>query len=80
MYSGKQLDHYAEVGHPYIRDYSITSSLSWVLTMSPLMEKVLSTADFVEVDVTYKASIEMDYLFNVVTFDYTTLHCKFYYL
>ena len=29
-----------------------------------------------EVDVTYKESVEFDYLFNAVVFNYTTLRCK----
>ena len=44
--------------------------------MNPLMAKLLSKADFTEADITYKASVEMDYLFNVVTFNYVTMRCK----
>lgn len=44
--------------------------------MSPLMTKLLSEADFAQADVTYKASIEFEYLFNMVVFNYTTLRCK----
>ncbi len=39
--------------------------------MSPLQAKLLS-----EADVTYKASIEFEYLLNAVVFNYTTLRCK----
>lgn len=46
--------------------------------MNPLMAKLLSEADFIEVDITYRASVEMEYLFNVVTFNYTTMRCKTY--
>ena len=69
---------YTPLGHPYCRDYMITSSLTWVLCMSPLMAQLLGEAEFMEADVTYKASIEFDYLFNVVVFNYTTLRCKQY--
>ena len=41
------------------------------------MAKLLSESDFIEVDVTYKASVELEYLLNVVSFDYTTLKCEF---
>ena len=47
--------------------------------MRPLMAKLLSESDFIEVDVTYKASVELvnEYLLNVVIFNYTTLKCEF---
>ena len=41
------------------------------------MSEVLCTAEFIEVDVTYRAAVEFDYLMNVVTFDHRTLRCKF---
>ena len=72
------MKEYASIGHPYVRDYMLTSNLSWVLTMNPLMTKLLSEADFAEADVTYKASLEFEYLFNMVVFNYTTLRCKHY--
>lgn len=40
------------------------------------MAQLLAEAEFIEADVTYKASIEFEYLFNVVVFNYTTLRCK----
>ena len=43
--------------------------------MSPLMSSVLSQAEYVEVDVTYKAAVEFEYLLNMVTFDYHSLRC-----
>ena len=47
-----------------------------VLCMSPLQSDLLSKAECMEVDVTYKASVEFDYLFNAVVFNYATLRCK----
>ena len=41
------------------------------------MAKLLSESEFIEVDVTYRASVELEYLLNVVTFNYTTLKCEF---
>ena len=40
------------------------------------MAEILSKAEFLEVDITYKASVEMEYLFNAVTFNYTTMKCE----
>lgn len=34
-------------------------------------------AEFVEIDATFKSSIELEYLLNVVCFDYNSLLCKF---
>ena len=61
------------MGLPYVRDYMLTSE---VLCMNPLMTKLLSEADFAQADVTYKESVEFEYLFNMVAFNYPTLRCK----
>lgn len=74
---GKHLDLYTSLGHPYLREYNIDSTYTNVLCMSPLQSQILFSSEFIEVDITYKASVELDYLFNVVAFDYTTLKCKF---
>ncbi len=42
------------------------------------MSNILSKADFMEADVTFGASIELNYLMNVVCFDYSSLRCKNY--
>lgn len=70
------MDEYAEIGHDYIADYSLNPSYTWVLAMSPMMASVLSKAQFVEVDATFRASLELEYLLNVVCFDYDSLLCK----
>ena len=75
----RHLDDYIEMGHPYVRDYMLSSEFTWVLCMSPLMSKLLSESDFMEADVTYKASVELEYLFNAVVFNYTTLRCEFHF-
>lgn len=77
LISGNHLEEYASLGHPYVSEYSLSPSLNWVLTMNPLMAEVLSKSDFLEVDITYKASVEMEYLFNAVTFNYTTMKCMY---
>ena len=69
---------YQDLGHPYVQDYSVGNEFTWVLCMSPLMAEVLAKADFVETDATFKASVELEYLINViVTFDYHTMQCEF---
>ena len=40
------------------------------------MATLFSKAEFIEVDATFAASIELEYLLNVVCFDYETLQCK----
>ena len=72
----EHMDEYAELGHNYICDYSLNPSFTWVLAMSPMMASILSKADFAEVDATFRASIELEYMFNVVCFDYDSLQCK----
>ena len=65
----KNLDHYNNFGHPYIRKYGIGENFTWVLAMSPLMSEVLSRSECIEVDVhviTYNSCNELPYLFNVV--------------
>ena len=73
--TAKQLDDYASLGHPYLRKYCIECTHTYALCMSPLMSKVLLESEFIEVDITYRASINMEYLFNVVAFNYLTLKC-----
>ncbi len=41
------------------------------------MSKLLSEAEFAEADVTYKASVEFEFLFNMVVFNHVTLRCKY---
>lgn len=68
------MKEYAEIGHQYVCDYSLNP---WVLTMSPIMTEVLGGAEFAEVDATFRSSIELEYLLNVVCFDYSSLQCKY---
>ncbi len=44
--------------------------------MSPFMSHKLSQAEFVEMDITYNAAVDFQYLMNAVAFNYTTLRCK----
>lgn len=69
---------YQDLGHPYVQDYSVGKEFTWVLCMSPLMAQVLAKADFVEIDATFKASVKLENMINIVTFDYHTTQCEFY--
>lgn len=71
----EHMDEYSEMGHSYVQDYSLNPTFTWVLAMSPIMSMILSNAEFAEVDATFKASAELEYLFNMVCFDYDTLQC-----
>ena len=55
---------------------SLNPTSTWVLTMSPFMCTILSKADFIEVDATFRASVELTYLLNVVCFDYSSILCE----
>jgi len=71
------MEEYAELGHPYVSNYSLMLTFTWVLTMSPIMTRILSKAEFVEVDSSFTASIELEYLLNALCFDYDSLQCKY---
>jgi len=60
---------YGKPGHDYVCNYSLSLSLTWVLTMSPLMTSLL----FVEIDTTVAASIKFEYLISVVCFLFTAI-------
>ena len=42
------------------------------------MSEVLSTSQFIEVDITYKSCFELPYLLNVVAFNYITMRCIYH--
>ena len=43
------------------------------------MSELLSISDCIEVDITYRSAVELQYLFNVVSFNYHTMKCKYVY-
>ena len=47
----------------------IEGGIKYILTMNPFQSKILSTAEFIECDLTYNESIEYPYLFNAVAFN-----------
>ena len=64
---------YKKLGRPYMRDYAISSSITYQFIMSPLMCKLLAETDFLETDMTYNENTVLTYLFNATVFDYTTI-------
>ena len=71
--STSKLKEYARVGHPYMRDYCISSEMSYQFIMSPFMSKIMAAADFLQADVTYGENKILLYLFNVTLFDEITM-------
>ena len=41
------------LGYPYMHNYCISPDISYQFIMSPFMSKVMASADFIQVDVTY---------------------------
>lgn len=58
---------------PYLVSAGIEDGTNYVLCMNPFMCSLLSTAEFIEADITYGETKEYRYLFNMVAFDYTTM-------
>ena len=49
------------------------SGMHFIHTMSPLMSKLLSKAEFAEADITFNETFEYKYLFHSAVFDDTTM-------
>jgi len=64
-----KLKTFSLLGHPYMRNYCISPDISYQFIMSPFMSKVMATANFVQVDVTYGENSVLPYLFNATAFD-----------
>ena len=71
--STSKLKEYARVGHFYMRDYCISSEMSYQFIMSPFMSKIMAAADFLQADVTYGENKILPYLFNATVFDEVTM-------
>ena len=39
------------------------------------MSNIFSKAEYIEEDVTFRVSVELEYLLNIITFDYESLKC-----
>ena len=65
-------DHqYRKLRHPYLRSVGLTDGVKFILIMSPLMCKILASADYIEADVTYDENTEHRFL--IVAFNINTL-------
>ena len=67
------------IGHLW-STINFSFDFNYAIMMNPWMAEVFSMADFIEIDVTFKVSpdLELSYLLNVVTFDYNTCKCKWH--
>ena len=45
MINTEHMEEYKNLGHPYICDYSLNPSLTWVLAMSPQMANILNNSE-----------------------------------
>jgi len=76
LYTAEHMDEYHECGRPYLLYHHLTPTLTYVVIMSPWMAEKFSHADFIEPDITFGVSVDLPYLLNIVTFDYSTCKCK----
>ena len=60
---------YTDYGRPYLVSCGYEEGVKFIFTMSPLMVEVLSSADFIQCDVTYDECTEYPYIFNAVAFN-----------
>ena len=72
-HDNQQATQYKEQGRPYLVSAGVESGIKYALVMSPLMCKILSTAEFLQTDITYNENSEYPYLFNAVVFNEVTL-------
>lgn len=63
------LEKYRRLGRPYLRSAGIEDGIKYVLVMTPLMAQILSSAPFIQADITFNETREYPYLFNVTAFD-----------
>ena len=64
---------YTQYGRPYLVSAGIENSITYIFTMSPIMTRIATSADFIQCDVTYDESREYPYLFNAVAFNHTIM-------
>ena len=51
----------------------VENGIKYVLAMSPLITKMLSTAEFLQTNITYNENSLYPYLFNAVVFNEVTM-------
>ena len=62
-------EKYRRLGRPYLRSAGIEDGIKSVLVMTPLMAQIVSSAPFIQADITFNETREYPYLFNVTAFD-----------
>ena len=67
--SGSQIDKYKQYGRPYLVASGFEEGVKYIFTMSPIMAKVASEADFIQCDITYDDCRDYPYIFNAVAFN-----------
>ena len=72
-HNNKQEAHYIDYGRPYLVSAGVEHGIKYALAMSPLMTKMLSTAEFLQTDITYNENSQYPYLFNAVVFNEVTM-------
>ena len=73
LLSGENRHKYTQYCHPYLVSAGIENSIKYIFTMSPIMTRIATSADFIQCDVTYDESREYPYLFNAVTVNHTIM-------
>ena len=64
-----KLKKYQKQGRPYLVSAGIEEGIRYIFTMSPLMAKIASEAEFIQCDITYDELSDYPYLFNAVAFN-----------
>ena len=69
--SGSQANKYkyTNYGRPYLVASGFEEGIKYIFTMSPIMAKVASEADFIQCDITYDDCRDYPYIFNAVAFN-----------
>ena len=68
-----KLKRYKHHGRPYLVASGFEDGIKYIFTMSPVMAKVASEADFIQCDITYDDCKDYPYIFNAVAFNKVTM-------
>ena len=60
----EKLKKYKRHGRPYLGAFGLEDGIKFIFTMSPIMTKVASEADFIQCDITYDSCKDYPYIFN----------------
>ena len=62
-----------KICRPYLVSAGLENRIRYVFWANPLMNEMLTQSEFVEVDIIYTETRKYPYLFNIVSFNYTTM-------